>query len=126
RKNHYYYPLVQFLVTGVIGAFLTGDIFNLFVFFEVLLISSYALIVLGGTKGQLRESIKYMLVNMISSAFFVITVAYLYSITGTLNIADLSQRIAEINQPGIVTVIAFLFLVVFGMKAAIFPLYFWL
>ncbi len=126
RKNYYYYPLIQFLVTGVIGAFLTGDIFNLFVFFEVLLISSYALIVLGGTKVQLRESIKYMLVNMVSSAFFVITVAYLYSVTGTLNIADLSKRIAEINQPGLVTVIAFLFLIVFGMKAAIFPLHFWL
>lgn len=126
RKNYYYYPLVQFLLTGVIGAFLTGDIFNLFVFFEVLLMSSYALIVLGGTKTQLRESLKYVLINVISSAFFVTAVAFLYSATGTLNMADLSVRIAEINQPGLITVIALLFLIVFGMKAAIFPLYFWL
>ncbi|WP_088102558.1 Na+/H+ antiporter subunit D [Halalkalibacter urbisdiaboli] len=126
RKAYFFYPLLQFLITGVVGAFLTGDIFNLFVFFEVLLMSSYALIVLGGEKGQLRESLKYVLVNVISSALFVTGVAYLYSVTGTLNMADLSNRIAEIGQPGLVTVIALLFLVVFGMKAAIFPLYFWL
>ncbi|RKJ39296.1 Na+/H+ antiporter subunit D, partial [Butyricicoccus sp. 1XD8-22] len=126
REQFFYYSGVMFIVTGVNGAFTTGDIFNLFVFFEVLLMASYLLIVLGGEKAQLRESIKYILVNVISSALFVITVAYLYSVIGTLNMADISVKIAEFNQPGIITVIAVLFLLVFGMKAAIFPLYFWL
>ncbi|HWL12396.1 MAG TPA: Na+/H+ antiporter subunit D [Ureibacillus sp.] len=126
REQFFYYPGVMFILTGVNGAFTTGDIFNLFVFFEVLLMASYLLIVLGGEKAQLQESIKYILVNVISSALFVITVAYLYSVVGTLNMADISLKIADIQQPGILTVIAVLFLLVFGMKAAIFPLYFWL
>jgi len=126
RERFFYYPVILFMVTGVNGAFTTGDIFNMFVFFEVLLIASYLLIVLGGEKKQLRESIKYILVNVVSSALFVITVAYLYSIVGTLNMADISVKIAEIGQPGIITVIAVLMLIVFGVKGAIFPLYFWL
>lgn len=126
REQFYYYPVVQFLLVGVNGAFTTGDIFNLFVFFEVMLMSSYVLLVLGGTKVQLRESIKYILVNIISSALFVVMVAYLYSVLGTLNMADISVKIAEVDQPGILTVIAVMFLVVFGLKGAIFPLYFWL
>lgn len=126
RERFYYYSAILFMLTGVNGAFLTGDIFNMFVFFEVLLISSYVLIVLGGEKVQLRESIKYMLVNMISSALFVVAVALLYSVIGTLNMADISMKIAEVNQPGILSVVAVLFLIVFGIKGAIFPLYFWL
>ena len=126
RERFFYYPGIMFILTGVNGAFTTGDIFNLFVFFEVLLMASYLLIVLGGEKGQLKGSIKYILINVISSALFVITVAFLYSVVGTLNMADIAVKIAEVNQPGIVTVIAVLFLMVFGLKAAIFPLYFWL
>ena len=126
REKSFYYPAVLFLLVGVNGAFTTGDIFNLFVFFEVLLMASYMLIVHGGEKPQLRESIKYLLVNVISSALFVAAVAYLYSVTGTLNMADLAVKIPQIEATGILTVIAVMFLVVFGFKAAIFPLYFWL
>lgn len=126
REKFYYYPSILFMLTGVNGAFTTGDIFNMFVFFEVLLIASYVLIVLGGEKKQLRESIKYVLVNVISSALFVVTIALLYSVVGTVNMADIAVKISEIGQPGIITVIAVLFLLVFGVKGALFPLYFWL
>ncbi|MHA6481621.1 Na+/H+ antiporter subunit D [Paenibacillus sp. strain BS8-2] len=125
RERHYYYPLLQFLFVGVSGSFLTGDIFNLFVCFEVMLISSYALIVLGGTKLQLRETIKYVVVNVLSSALFVAAVAYLYGVTGALNMAHLSLRVAEAGQDGILNVIALLFLIVFSMKAGLL-LFFWL
>ncbi len=125
REKHYYYPFFHFLIAGVSGSFLTGDIFNLFVFFEVMLISSYVLIVLGATKIQLRETLKYLLVNIVSSALFVASVAFLYAITGTLNMADLSVRVAEVGQTGLLNVVALLFLVVFGLKAGLF-LYFWL
>ncbi|MGG3451915.1 Na+/H+ antiporter subunit D [Domibacillus aminovorans] len=126
RERFYYYPIVQFLLLGVNGSFTTGDIFNLFVFFEIMLMSSYVLIVIGSTKIQLRESIKYILVNVISSAIFVIAVGFLYSVTGSLNMAHISARISEISTEPIITVLAVLFLIVFGLKGAIFPLYFWL
>ncbi|WP_026700376.1 Na+/H+ antiporter subunit D [Salibacterium aidingense] len=127
RERFYFYAFYQFLIAGVMGAFITGDIFNLFVFFEVMLISSYILIVHGGTKKQLRESFKYVLVNVISSAFFVVGVAYLYAVTGTLNMAQLSERIGSLDTGApILSVIAVLFLIVFGLKGALFPLYFWL
>ncbi|WP_144472267.1 Na+/H+ antiporter subunit D [Bacillus safensis] len=126
REQLFYYSGVQFLLAGVSGAFLTGDIFNLFVFFELLLMASYMLIVLGGSKPQLRESLKYIVFNIISSALFIVGVACLYAVTGTLNMADLSVKIAESGQTGLITVISILFLIVFGLKAGIFPLYFWL
>lgn len=124
-EAYFFYPLVQFLITGVNGSFLTGDIFNLFVFFEVMLIASYVLIVLGGTKPQLRESIKYLLVNVVSSSLFVTGVAFLYRLTGTLNMAHLSERVAEAGQTGMLNVIAIFLLIVFSLKAALF-LYIWL
>lgn len=125
RENHFFYPLFLFLITGVNGSFLTGDLFNLYVCFEVMLIASYVLIVHGGTKIQLRESFKYVLVNVVSSFLFLVAIAYLYAITGTLNLAHLSLRIAEAGQDGLLTTVALLFLIVFGMKAALF-LFFWL
>ncbi|MBU8905601.1 Na+/H+ antiporter subunit D [Desertibacillus haloalkaliphilus] len=126
REKFYFYPFYFFLITGVNGAFLTGDLFNLFVFFEVMLIASYVLIVMGGTKYQLRESLKYVAINIFASILFIVGVAYLYAATGTLNFADLAVRVAELEQQGVINAIAILFLLVFGMKGALFPLYFWL
>lgn len=125
RERFFYYPLFQFLLAGVGGSFLTGDIFNLFVFFEVMLISSYALLSLGGTGRQLKGSVKYLLINILSSTLFVIAVAYLYGAIGTLNLAHLSERVAETGQSGLLTLVSILFLIVFSLKAALF-LYFWL
>ncbi|WP_340012492.1 Na+/H+ antiporter subunit D [Paenibacillus sp. FSL H7-0690] len=125
RERFYYYPFFHFLLTGVFGSFLTGDLFNLFVCFEVLLVASYALIVLGGSKGQLRETLKYVLINVISSSLFVVTIAYLYAATGTLNMAHLSMRVAEAGQGGVMNVIAVLLLIVFSIKAGLL-LFFWL
>lgn len=124
-ESHYLYPFIMFLVCGVNGSFITGDMFNLFVFFEVMLIASYVLLTLGGSKPQLRESIKYILINIISSMLFIIAIGYLYAITGTLNMAHLSERVAEIGQDGLITTVSLLFLIVFGLKSALF-LYFWL
>lgn len=125
RESHYFYSFFLFLIAGVNGSFLTGDIFNLFVCFELMLISSYVLLSLGGEKVQLRETIKYLLINVVSSMIFVLAIGYLYGITGTLNMADLSVKVAEVGQNGLLTTVSFLFLFVFGLKAALF-LYFWL
>lgn len=126
REKFYFYPFFYFLIVGVNGSFLTGDIFNLFVFFEVMLLASYALIVNGGTKYQLRESFKYVIINIFASALFVVAVAWLYSVTGTLNMAHLSERVAELEQTGVINAIAIMFFIVFASKGALFPLYFWL
>lgn len=125
QEKLYFYPLFLFLITGVNGSFLTGDLFNLYVCFELFLVSSYVLITLGGEKRQLSESLKYIFTNIIASAFFLIGVAYLYSMTGTLNLAHLSMRVAEIGQDGMLTTVAILFLIVFAMKAGLL-LYYWL
>lgn len=126
REAYGYYPLLNILVMGVSGAFLTGDIFNLFVWFEVLLISSFVLLALGGERAQLEGAIKYVTLNLVASAFFLAAVGVLYAMAGSLNMADLSQRLAGAGHPGVVTTLAILFLVAFGIKGAIFPLFFWL
>ncbi|WP_018923676.1 Na+/H+ antiporter subunit D [Salsuginibacillus kocurii] len=126
REKYYFYPFYFFLLTGVNGAFLTGDLFNLFVFFEVMLLASYILIVHGNSAYQLRESFKYVAINIFASIFFIVGVAYIYAATGTLNFAHLAERIAEMEQTGVLNVIAILLLLVFAMKGALFPLYFWL
>ncbi|WP_226036973.1 Na+/H+ antiporter subunit D [Aquibacillus saliphilus] len=126
QEEFYFYTFFFMLITGVSGAFLTGDLFNLFVFFEVLLMASYALIVLGGGKVQLRESIKYVLINLFSSMLFVTTIAFLYSVVGTVNMAQIAERVQEVDQKGILTTIAIMLFFVFGTKAALFPLYYWL
>lgn len=126
REAYGYYPLNFALLMGVNGAFLTGDIFNLYVWFEVMLIASFVLIALGGEPRQLEGAIKYVTINLVSSAIFLTGTGILYSAAGTLNMADLAVELRDYAQPGLVTTIAMLFLVSFGIKAAIFPLFFWL
>lgn len=125
HENMFFYPFVFFLIAGVNGSFLTGDLFNLFVCFEVMLLSSYVLITLGGRKVQLVESIKYITINVLSSWFFLVGIAYLYGTVGTLNMAHLSVRIAEVGQGPLLTVISIVFLIVFSLKSGLL-LYFWL
>ncbi|BAC13950.1 Na+/H+ antiporter subunit D [Oceanobacillus iheyensis] len=126
REKYYFYPLYFFLLIGVNGAFLTGDLFNLFVFFEVMLIASYGLIVHGGTGYQLRESFKYVIINVFASGLFIVAIAWIYSITGTMNMAHIGERVAELDQAGALNVVAILLFIVFASKGALFPLYFWL
>ncbi len=128
HEQHFYYPLFLILIMGVNGAFLTGDLFNLFVFFEILLIASFALLALGSQASRLRETTKYLIINLIASTFFLIGLSVLYGTMGTLNMADLAYKIqsssGELNAT--LTILSMVFLFVFGTKAAIFPLYFWL
>ena len=125
HENMFFYPFVFFLIAGVNGSFLTGDLFNLFVCFEVMLLSSYVLITLGGRKVQLVEAVKYISINVLSSWFFLVGIAYLYGTVGTLNMAHLSVRIAEVGQGPLLTVISIIFLIVFSLKSGLL-LYFWL
>lgn len=125
-EQSYYYAAFQFLLVGVNGSFLTGDIFNLFVFFEVMLLASYLLISLGGRRLQMQETLKYALINNVASSFFLLAVAGLYRTYGTLNMADLAQRISASDSNGWLSAIGIVFLVVFGVKAAMVPLHFWL
>ena len=126
RERHFYYFLVQMLLVGVNGAFLTWDIFNLYVFFEIFLISSYVLMAIGSTKGQLRETYKYVLLNVLTSILFLVGTALLYGVAGTLNMADLARKLPQAENQGIISLVAVIFIVVFGGKAAIFPLFYWL
>jgi multicomponent Na+:H+ antiporter subunit D len=126
RESFGYYPLLQILLMGVCGAFLTGDIFNMYVWFEVMLISSFVLLALGGERAQVEGAIMYVTINLLSSAIFLVALGFLYGMAGTLNMADLAVKLRESNQPGLVTTLSMLFLITFGIKAAIFPLFFWL
>ncbi len=126
REAFGYYPLVHALLLGVCGAFLTGDLFNLYVWFEVMLMSSFVLLALGGERPQLHGSIKYVTLNLVSSAVFLAAVGILYGIAGTLNMADLARKLEGSDHPTLVTAVGMLFLIAFGIKAAVFPLFFWL
>ncbi len=120
-------PVLQhMLLAGVNAAFLTGDLFNLYVWFEVLLISSFALIVLGGGRGRLEGAVKYVLLNLLSSVLFLTATGILYGIAGTLNMADLALRLRTESAHPLLPVVGVMFLLGFGIKAAIFPLFGWL
>jgi multicomponent Na+:H+ antiporter subunit D len=124
-EKMYFYSFVNFLIAGVNGSFLTGDLFNLYVNFEIMLLASYVLIALGGRREQLRESIKYVVINIVSSWIFLIGIAYLYGQLGTLNMAHISALISESGQTPMLTVTSLVFLVVFALKSGLL-LYMWL
>ncbi len=126
RKRNGFYPILLVMMFGVCGSFLTGDIFNLYVWFEVMLVASFVLIVLGNRKGQLEGAVKYVILSFISSGFLLTGIAILYKLTGTLNMADLSVAIDRHPNQELVTVAAIFFLVGFGIKSAVFPFFSWL
>jgi multicomponent K+:H+ antiporter subunit D len=127
-QGRYFHALFQFQLMGLSGAFLTGDLFNLFVFFEVLLIASYCLLLTGNTQARLRAGLHYVVVNLVGSSIFLIAVGLLYAITGTLNLADLAQKVPQLSPEDrlLVESAALLLLTVFALKAALFPLFLWL
>ena len=126
RESFGYYSFFHFLLMGVSGVFLTGDLFNLYVWFEVMLMASFVLLALGGEKPQLEGAIKYVTLNLISSALFLTALGILYGMAGTLNMADLSRQMSNEMHTGVVSTLAMLFLVAFGIKSALFPFFFWL
>jgi multicomponent Na+:H+ antiporter subunit D len=126
RAGAGFYPIAQVMMAGVCGAFFSGDLFNLYVWFEVLLIASFVLMTLGGERAQMEGALKYVALNLLSSALFLAAVGLLYGITGTLNIADLSGRLDALPRPGLRAAVLLLLFVAFGIKAAVFPLFFWL
>lgn len=121
-----FYPLLQFLLMALCGAFTAGDIFNLYVWFEVVLITSFVLITLGGEKAQLSGAVKYVTINLLASVIFLTAIAIMYGYLGSLNLADLSLKIQALEDKKIIQLAAILFLASFGIKSALFPLYFWL
>jgi multicomponent Na+:H+ antiporter subunit D len=124
-ESLFFHPVYLVMAAGVALAFVTGDLFNLFVAFEVLLIASYVLLTLGATREQIRSGMTYVVINLIASTMFVTGVAFVYASTGTVNFADLAGRMAEL-PPNLRTGLGLLFLGVFGIKGALFPFFFWL
>jgi multicomponent K+:H+ antiporter subunit D len=128
RRGRFFHAFFQFQLMGLAGAFLTGDLFNLFVFFEVMLIASYCLMLQGLGEARLRATLHYVAINLTASGAFLLAVSLLYGVTGTLNIAHLAARIGElsIEQAVLARAAGLLLIGVFCVKAALFPLYFWL
>lgn len=126
REAFGYHALVQILLMGVAGAFLTGDLFNLYVWFEVMLVASFVLMALHRTRAQIEAAFKYVAINLIASSIFLTALGLLYGATGTLNMADLARAWSATRTPGVEAVLASLFLIAFSIKAGLFPLFFWL
>ena len=128
NRGRHFHALFQFQLMGIMGAFLTGDLFNLFVFFEVLLIASYGLMIHAGGNTRLRAGVQYVLFNLIGSTLFLFALGAIYAETGTLNMADLAERVAFVSAEETVgiRIAAVLLLLVFAIKAALVPLHFWL
>ena len=128
QRGRHFHALFQFQLMGLSGAFVTGDLFNLFVFFEVLLMASYVLLLHGVGPQRLRAGVHYVVLNLAASGLFLIGLALLYAMAGTLNMADLALRLPQLDgmSATLAQTAAWLLLVVFGLKAALVPLYFWL
>jgi multicomponent Na+:H+ antiporter subunit D len=126
RVRYGYYSVMLFLQFGLCGAFLAGDVFNLYVWFEVMLVSSFVLMTLGGTKDQLEGSIKYVMLNFLASSLLLAGIGILYGVTGTLNMAYLAVKVQQVQDPALITLAAMFFFIGFGIKSAVFPLYYWL
>lgn len=128
RRGAHFHALFQFQLMGLNGAFLTGDFFNLFVFFEVLLIASYGLMLHGGGADRVKAGVQYVAVNLVGSTLFLFSVGMIYAVTGTLNMADLALKVPQVaaGDRALLQTGALLLLIVFGVKAALVPLHFWL
>lgn len=122
----FFCPFFHLMMAGIFGAFLTGDLFNLFVCFEILLLSSFVLISLGRKKSQIEGAIKYVMINLISSTFFLTALGLLYGEVGALNMAEVTLRLQQAIDPSVVLMSGVLFMVAFSIKAALFPFNFWL
>ncbi|MFT4183689.1 MAG: Na+/H+ antiporter subunit D [Rhizobium sp.] len=125
-RRYGFFPFLMLLLAGVSGAFLTGDVFNLYVWFEVLLISSFGLLILGSEREQIDGALKYAVLNLIATTLFLVSVGYLYAVFGTLNMADIAMKARAPGNAAPLMTLAGLFLLAFGMKAAAFPVNFWL
>lgn len=125
-RRYGFYPFLLLMMGGINGAFLTGDIFNLYVWFEVFLIASFGLMVLGSEKQQIDGATKYAILNLLGTALFLCATAFLYGAFGTLNMADIARKAEGLRATAPMMTIVALFLLAFGMKAAAFPVYFWL
>ena len=125
-RRYGFFPFLMLLMAGVTGAFLTGDIFNLYVWFEVLLISSFGLLILGSEREQVDGALKYAVLNLLGTTLFLIAVGYLYAIFGTLNMADIARQAGDHHGTAPLMTLTALFLLAFAMKAAAFPVNFWL
>jgi multicomponent Na+:H+ antiporter subunit D len=125
RRHVGFHPVYLVLAAGVSWSFITGDLFNLFVAFEVMLTASYVLITLGGRPDQVRSGMTYVVTSLVASALFITALALLYAATGTVNMADLAVRMPELST-GVRAGFSLLLIVVFGIKAGLFPLFFWL
>lgn len=128
KEGMYFHPLFMFQIMGVNGAFLTGDIFNLFVFFEILLIASYALLIHGGGKQKTKANVHYVILNLVGSSIFLFALGILYGTIGSLNIEDMASKVRLLgeHEQALAKAGGLLLLVVFGLKAALLPLHFWL
>ena len=127
-QGRHFHVLFQLQLFGLNGAFLTGDLFNLFVFFEILLLASYGLLLHGGGQARIRAGLHFVVINLAGSTLFLFAVGTLYGVLGTLNMADLAREMARVPaaEQGLVQAAGLLLFGVFALKAALVPLYLWL